>query len=362
VTVSEFPGFGSWRAPAVLLSLAAIALGVATPASAARHLDVCQAGCAYSNIQAAVDATDTGGAITIAAGTYDGSVTISKDVTLIGAGADLTTITQSARSVDTIFTPGSGSVITITSDASVTIRDITVSGGFEFVCTPTGGIPSCSGDGGGINNSGTLTLRQSAVSGNTAGRGGGIYNTGTIDLSQSVVSGNQAVSGGGQGTRGGGIFNAGTMLLNKSTVNGNSASFGGGISNDLTGTMVLRDSTVDGNVSSPTLFLTGGAGIENAGTLTLNHSTVSNNTSDAFGTGGGIYCSGTVTLNHSTVSGNTAGEGGGMYNVGTAALSGSAVTGNTADVDGGGILNSGGTVALNHSSVSGNDPNDLVGV
>jgi len=361
VSVREFSSFGLWRAPVVLSSLVAIAFGVTTPvAAAARHLDVCQSGCAYSNLQDAVNAADTGGTIAIAAGTYDGSVTITKDVTLIGAGADLTTITQSARSIDTIFTPGSGSVITITSNASVTIRDVTVSGGFAFVCVPTGGIPFCDGDGGGINNSGTLMLRQSAVSGNTAARGGGIYNIGTINLFRSDVSGNQAVSGGGQGTLGGGIFNGGMTSLNKSTVNGNSASFGGGISNDPTGTMVLNDSTVNGNIGSPSFFLNGGAGIESRGALTLNHSTVSSNIS--FGSGGGIYCGGTTTLNQSTVSSNTAFQGGGIFNVGASTLSSSSVTGNTAAFDGGGILNDGGTVALSHSSVTGNDPNDLVGI
>jgi len=92
--------------------------------------------------------------------------------------------------------------------------------------------------GGGIVNSGTLTLNYSTVSGNTATKeGGGIVNSminfneaGRVTLNNSAVSGNSVT---GTGSSGGGIYNNGTVTLNNSTVSGNSvtgtSSSGGGI-------------------------------------------------------------------------------------------------------------------------------------
>src|SRR5690242_4255637 len=55
------------------------------------------------------------------------------------------------------------------------------------------------GDGGGIYNSGILTLNGTRVQNNkaTSGNGGGIYNTGDLTLNGGSISGNTAVDGGG---------------------------------------------------------------------------------------------------------------------------------------------------------------------
>src|SRR5262249_46806864 len=58
------------------------------------------------------------------------------------------------------------------------------------------------GRGGGIFNSGTLTVRETTISNNSTdddddfARGGGIYNTGTADIARSTFSGNYAPYGG----------------------------------------------------------------------------------------------------------------------------------------------------------------------
>jgi predicted outer membrane repeat protein len=183
----------------------------------------------------------------------------------------------------------------------------------------TGGTSGFQHDGGGINNNGTLTLTDSAVSGNTA-RGSYAY--------------------------GGGIGSYGTLTLINSTVSGNTAGHGGGIWSK--GTLTLTDSTVSGNTATGT-YSQGGGGIWHEGTLTLTNSTVSGNTGDY---GGGIVNGGTLTLIHSTVSGNTAKfPGGGIYNGGTAMLTNSTVSGNTADF-GGGIYNAG-TLTLTSTLVDG---------
>jgi hypothetical protein len=89
--------------------------------------------------------------------------------------------------------------------------------------------------GGGIYNTGTLTVANSTLSGNSAisaGFGGGIYNTGTVTVTNSTLSGNSAIAGRGVvGGFGGGIYNTGTLTVTNSTCSGNSAIAGGGISN-----------------------------------------------------------------------------------------------------------------------------------
>ncbi|MBR8838134.1 MAG: hypothetical protein DSM106950_30070 [Stigonema ocellatum SAG 48.90 = DSM 106950] len=234
-------------------------------------------------------------------------------------------------------------------------------------------------NGGGILNSGILTLDNSIVSNDSAinsainssvngagGNGGGIYNSGTISLSNSTISGNSAIGLGK--TSGGGISNAGTATLSNSTISGNSAgeyafsavdSNGGGISN--TGTVMLSNSTISGNsVIGRVPSISNGGGIFNTGKLTSSDSTISRNSAII---GGGIFNSGTATLSNSTISSNSAeaptggGNGGGIFNSGTATLSNSTISGNTAEGEfggsGGGISNTG-TLTLNYSTISGN--------
>ncbi|MBR8840300.1 MAG: hypothetical protein DSM106950_41495 [Stigonema ocellatum SAG 48.90 = DSM 106950] len=99
-------------------------------------------------------------------------------------------------------------------------------------------------NGGGIKNSGTLTLDSSIVRNNSSrgsnssvGDGGGIYNSGTSTVNNSTISGNSATRNGG------GISSSGTSTVNNSTISDNSAFyFGGGISN-FSGTTTVNNST-----------------------------------------------------------------------------------------------------------------------
>jgi len=127
--------------------------------------------------------------------------------------------------------------------------------------------------GGGIYNLGTVFLRDSTVSDNLAVSegGGGIYNgaAGTTTMINSMVSGNRATFGGSPAD-GGGILNLGTLSLRDTTVSGNDAvNRGGGIYNGATGSGMLTKSTVNGNTAPI------GPGIVNdGGTLTIKDSVI----------------------------------------------------------------------------------------
>src|SRR5262249_47904347 len=194
--------------------------------------------------------------------------------------------------------------------------------------------------GGGIANSGSLTVSNSTVAGNEAfgqaklglptGMGGGIYNFsgGTATVSNSTLSGNSANHDGC------GIVNSGTLTVSNSTISGNR---GDGIYNNCGGTATVSSSTLSGN--------RGGGGIYNLGTLTVSNSTLSGNPD------GGIINFDTLTVSNSTLSGNT---DHGIYNYsGMLTVSNSTISGNTANV-GGGIYSYAGGVNLRNTILAGN--------
>jgi CSLREA domain-containing protein len=278
-------------------------------------------------------------------------------ITLNGTALpDLTQATQvngPAAGV-TVNAAGHSRVFVIDAGAAVTISGLTVTGGFsknDQSFNPPG-------NGGGIANSGSLTLTNCTLTGNSvaaigANGGGAIANFASLTMSGCTVSANNAsVSGQGEG---GGITNDGTMSLTNCTVSGNSSGLGGGISTG--GTATLTDCTVANNSNS---------GLINTGALTMTGCTVSGNSAGGGGTGGGMenFGNSTATLINCTVSGNTAGGTGGGFvneNGGKLILTNCTVTGNTANASGpaspggGGIANFGqGSVALTNCTVSGN--------
>ncbi|HKF48587.1 MAG TPA: Ig-like domain repeat protein, partial [Terracidiphilus sp.] len=161
-------------------------------------------------------------------------------ITINGGGA------QNAETSSVFSVPGTGAAI----------KNLTITGGYP-VWNNGNPLP-----GGGISNSGSLTLTNCEITGNgDIGSGGGIYNAGTLTIIGSTIDNNQ------------GSYNG----------PGN----GGGIDN------------------------------ENSGTLTIVNSTIANNTTSG-GYGGGIYLgSGSLTMTNSTVSGNLGGRRNGIDNEGT---------------------------------------------
>ena len=159
-------------------------------------------------------------------------------------------------------------------------------------------------NGGGITNYGTLLLKDSTISNNSAaGSGGGIFNnsgfnnSGTVTITNTTISNNSAEKSGGGISNGDGTYSytAGTITMNNTTISGNSAKEnGGGIFNgdgwsySDEGTITMNNTTISGNSAREN-----GGGIFNQEKTYLNNSTITNNTADLDsnnnGTGGGIY-------------------------------------------------------------------------
>ena len=190
---------------------------------------VCDDDC---SLREAIAAASPGDTINIPPGTYiltEGSgLTVDKDLTLSGAGAD-GTIIQSGLRVDVsehrVFKISAG---------VVAISDLTVSQGgggaiwnlSTLTLTQARILDNNSPGsvGGGIKNEGTLTAVDVLIAGNTALSGGGISNSGTLFLTNGTVQNNVATASGG------GIANGGSLTLSASTVVNNSVSIDGGVS------------------------------------------------------------------------------------------------------------------------------------
>jgi hypothetical protein len=253
----------------------------------------------------------------------------------------------------------------------------------QSVTDPTGDVRA---SGGGIENAGTLTIRNSIITanavsatssqGSATAQGGGIFNHSfaTLTVVNSIISGNSAsaiASGGSATAEGGGIVNEGTAAIQNSVVGQNTAlasqadfhgrapspARGGGIVNN--GTLTMRNTAINGNTATATAtgFPSGGVvaeggGMSNAGTLTIMNGILSGNaaTATAYDTdpgggagahGGGIFNEGTLTIvngvlatNHAMVSataGAVIAEGGGILNIGALSRKNTIVVNNTPD-------------------------------
>jgi hypothetical protein len=265
--------------------------GVAVASAAT--LNVCSQGCAYRQIADAVSAAGNGDTVNVAAGRYTGGFTISKDLTLNGAGAGRTTIS------------GGGPVITVgvvgaASEPTVGISGVTITGGDThssfgegnealgggvwvpaaadnatgatltisgsiitgnavapttavdagFSCGPTGDCQFAQAGGGGIDSWGNVTLEDTTVSNNEAAGpvtsdadGAGIYSQeGTLTVERSVVTDNRAIA-----TVPNGRFAEGAGIMFDTTFSAPACT-----PPAPTCTLVIRDSVVSDNASTVT--------------------------------------------------------------------------------------------------------------
>jgi hypothetical protein len=135
---------------------------------------------------------------------------------------------------------------------------------------------------------GDLTLQNVTLSGGSSF--GGLFNNGTLSIKNSIISGNT----------GRGIVSGGTLSIENSTISGNT---GGGVSNSYV--LNITNSTISAN----TAHFSGGGIYNNGGRVTITNSTISGNSANR---GGGVFNSysfyyyGTLTLNRSLIAGNQA--------------------------------------------------------
>ena len=240
---------------------------------------VCAAAGGGCTLRAAVqeaNASPGADAITLPAGTFNltipggnenasatGDLDITTDLNITGAGPSLSVIDGGA--LDRVFNLTSASTTRIT---GLTIRD--------------GNVPDNSG--GGIDSFANLTLIDVLITQNDAdtgsiGSGGGIANSGPLTIIRSTISNNHARS------QGGGIQNGGpaaSLTLIESTIANNTVGFpGGGAIYNYKAPISITESTINNNIGSG--VSSGGAVYNFAGDVTAVNSTFSGNTVDQNG-------------------------------------------------------------------------------
>jgi hypothetical protein len=355
----------------------------------------------------------SGGTITLPAGTYDmtATVTVSADITITtepgaevilkrasGFGNMITVssgdhLTLQASTGGSLALDGNGGVVTdaagslvrvesageLIMETGATLQKNKTTGNGSGVFVNTGGTftmndgtisgnTTSSNHGGGVYmNGGDFTMEAGTISGNEAaiGTGGGVYvNTGTFDMIGGTIGGEDDEDTNTAGGNGGGVFvnTGGTFKMSgTSAVKNNSGNNGGGVSvsggtftmNGAGPAVTENTSTTDGGGVYAT---SGGKFTMTGGSITLN---------EAGGKGGGMYnyaITSLSTMTNVTISGNTATGGGGMYNDNNSSpvltnvtISGNTVTASGADGRGGGMSNNSSSApVLTNVTISGN--------
>lgn len=307
---------------------------------------VCQTTSGTCSLRAAVEQANALAGydyIKLPEGTYAlnlGHLIANDDITIFGAGADITIITKNGiEDVGAIYLDGSMLKL-----GFVTITEVTGDSG--------GGIYNNGGnliilnskimdnhailDGGAIfNEGGNLTIRNSILSNNgSEGPGGCIYSkNGSVKIFYSQLSANDtnsypgalynydgdvkiyfsSISSNHGNHPGGAIHNRGHMTIHQCVLNGNysETAEGGGIYNDAAGVMKIFFTRITENEAS-----TSGGGIWNSGVMTIGLCSITENRAKEHG--GGIYndSEGVLKIISSRITDNSvlSGLGGGIYN------------------------------------------------
>lgn len=327
------------------LCVASLALGLTAANGIAELLEIPGQ---YATIQAAINASNPGDEVHIAAGTYEPSTTIDtlgKAITLRGElnkdGAP-TTIIDGQNSIGVLQCINSEGPDTIFENLHITGGDASIGAGMLNVGTsPT--LSNCTftnnsgGYGGGIHNriDSNPTFENCTFQGNSASNGAGMLNYQSSPvLRNCAFTSNSAVSNGG------GMYNSSSSnpTLEDCTFANNSVNaFGGGMYNRTYCSPTIENCTFENNTTKHS-----GGGIYNA--IGGNHSMIgcTFNGNSAKKNGGGISGGGFYngTLANCTFKNNSADElGGGMYINSTsyATLENCTFTNNLASWDGGGM-------------------------
>ncbi len=309
----------------------------------------------YETIQKAIDASDNGDVINIAAGTYN-------EHNLNPGGKAITiqgTLDEDEMLATTIDAQQGGSVFMFVSgeDSKTLIQDLIITGGTGEAPT----VPLITFGGGIYCKDSSPTISGCMVADNLATAGAGIYtNNSSAAITNCTIANNTSADGAGAGVQ----CVSGSANLTNCIISGNTAgNKGGGISLE-NGEPIVSGCTISGNTAGNQaggIFCQQSAAtIENC-TITDNAATETSSPS----TGGGmviLLCDPVIT--GCTISSNTASEGGGVY---CAPLANPLFTecfifDNRATISGGGLfIFNGSNAELADTEVCGNEADQIDG-
>jgi len=196
-----------------------------------------------------------------------------------------------------------------------------------------------------------VTIRHGYV---VEDNGGGISNSGNLTLNSCRIANNQALGTCSGACAGGAVnnYSSGSLTIINTELYTNTAGMAGGVEN-FGGTLGITNSTLFNNIAT----MWGGGGIHNGGVVTIDNTTFIGNQTENGDRGGGIHNnSGTLTITNSRFVNNRAVDSGGAIaseawipgDVASFTIISSTFSGNTAE-SGGGIQNiasGGGTAVL----------------
>jgi hypothetical protein len=244
--------------------------------------------------------------------------TVEDDVTIVGPGASSLTVEPGSTNEFRIFDFDSGVTatldgVTVTGgvaqegagirgdSTNLTLIGVVVTGNEAVDISVDAGDDEAVAAGGGVLNSGPLTVRESVISDNSAtatggnqtnyALGAGLMAWDALTVDRSTISGNVAEAdgeGGNQsGALGGGLRVIGKpAIVERSTIGANSVLAERGLTNEARGgglqgnELRLISSTVTGN-SLTSIGLAAGANLEFAGTTLVRNSILANASGDA---------------------------------------------------------------------------------
>ncbi|MHB8085577.1 MAG: choice-of-anchor U domain-containing protein, partial [Dehalococcoidia bacterium] len=261
-------------------------------------------------VQAGIDAVCAGGAVNIAAGTYNlaNSINIDKSLNLVGAGAGSTIVNGSSNPDDEVI--GINGI----NAGNVLISGFTVqNGNYNGIYVNLSS----------VNN--TITINDCIITNNNShdfGGGVDIAANNIFTMNRCTVSNNTASTGTG-GSLG---HSSAQRNLGAGFGDGGEPTFGGGIAADNC-TLTLNQCTISNNTvigdGDPVNGTGGGIFAVDNTTLNMNGCTVTGNRADWWG--GGIFYGSVVsgsqasaTINNCNISNNLAGKaGGGLFTLAT---------------------------------------------
>lgn len=283
----------------------------------------CDAHCTLREAISAANANADDDIITFAA-SANGRINLTENLPPLGNNGALTIIGNGAANT-VVWGRTDVRVFRVEAGSVVTLQEIAACGGYLI----SGGV------GGGIYNSGTLTITNALICNNLSlDVGGGIYNGGTLIMTGVTVSDN-----GGEDS-GGGIRNAGTLNLNDSLIEDNYAGRGGGITN--TSSLVVTNTIFRLNQAGEE-----GDAIEHRyGTLSVSGSRFESNRGGEYGGALEIHAPATVT--NCVFQGNhTNGWGGAIHNTSQLLVTNSVFNNNDSEWVGGALSNFGTATVIN---------------